>query len=242
MITLFAAGAGFGLPEMSPYVTKTEVQLMMAGLDYRKALGSRETAPMGQAPWIEDAAQAIGDSTFIRAHIERTYDVDLDLGLSGKERAQAWAIERMVENQLGWVSSYFRFLDPTNFATGPARWFDGEAPQMRKALRRGLMEVVAANIYAVGGGRHLPDELAWLGGLSLRALDELLEDKSYLMRDNHPVGVDATAFAMLAAIMTPAFDTPLRREAERYPRLVAYVGRMMARYYPAHPWGLRQAA
>ena len=29
MITLFAAGAGFGLPEISPYVTKTEVQLMI---------------------------------------------------------------------------------------------------------------------------------------------------------------------------------------------------------------------
>ena len=99
MITLFAAGAGFGLPEISPYVTKTEVQLMMAGLTYRKTIGSREAAPKGQLPWIEDAAQVIGDSTFIRVHIERRYDVDLDLGLSGKERAQAWAIERMVENQ-----------------------------------------------------------------------------------------------------------------------------------------------
>lgn len=242
MITLFAAGAGFGLPEISPYVTKTEVQLMMAGLTYRKTIGSREAAPKGQLPWIEDAAQAIGDSTFIRVHIERRYDVDLDLGLSGKERAQAWAIERMVENQLGWVSSYFRFLDPTNFATGPARWFDEAPPHLREGLRRGLREAVAANIRAVGVGRHLPDEVAWLGGLSLRALDELLEDKAYLMRETHPVGVDATAFAMLAAIMTPFFDSPLRREAERYPRLVAYVGRMMARYYPAHPWGLRQAA
>ena len=36
MITLFGFGAGFGLPEMSPFVTKTEVQLRMAGLAYRK--------------------------------------------------------------------------------------------------------------------------------------------------------------------------------------------------------------
>ena len=36
MITLFGFGAGFGLPEISPYVTKTEVQLKMAGLAYRK--------------------------------------------------------------------------------------------------------------------------------------------------------------------------------------------------------------
>ena len=32
MITLFGFGAGFGLPEISPYVTKTEVQLKMAGI------------------------------------------------------------------------------------------------------------------------------------------------------------------------------------------------------------------
>ena len=162
MITLFAAGAGFGLPEISPYVTKTEVQLMMAGLHYRKTKGSRETAPKGQLPWIEDAAQAIGDSTFIRAHIEQKYDIDLDMGLSGKERAQAWAIERMIENQLGWVSAYFRHLDQANFAKGAARWFDQAPEHLRDELRRGLLEAIAANVRAVGVGRHLREEVTWL--------------------------------------------------------------------------------
>ena len=113
---------------------------------------------------------------------------------------------------------------------------------MRDDIRRGLLEAVAGNVRAVGVGRHLREEVVWLGSLSLRSLDELLEDKAYLMRDSHPVGVDAAAFAVLAGILTPFFDSPLRREAESYPRLVDYAGRMMARFYPAHPWGLRQAA
>ena len=36
MIVLYGGGPNFGLPEVSPYVTKTEVQLKMAGLAYRK--------------------------------------------------------------------------------------------------------------------------------------------------------------------------------------------------------------
>lgn len=241
MITLFTLGAGFGLPELSPYVTKTEVQLMMAGLDYRKALGQRETAPKGQLPWIEDDGERIGDSTFIRAHIERKYEADLDAGLSSRQRAEAWAIERMIENQLGWASGYFRFMDADNFAKGPAHWFDGAPEPLREGLRQGLREAVGANIRAVGVGRHSRDEIVWLGTLSLRALDEFLADKPYMMAE-HPTGVDAIAFGVLAGLLTPFFDSPLRREAERHETLVAYVDRMMERFYPAHPWRLSQAA
>jgi hypothetical protein len=36
MNTLYGFGAGFGLAEIGPFVTKTLVQLKMAGLAYRK--------------------------------------------------------------------------------------------------------------------------------------------------------------------------------------------------------------
>jgi hypothetical protein len=51
-----------------------------------------------------------------------------------------------------------------------------------------------------------------------------------------PAGVDATAFGMLACVLTPFFDTPLRRAAERHANLVDYVARLMRRYYPEHHW------
>jgi glutathione S-transferase len=49
-------------------------------------------------------------------------------------------------------------------------------------------------------------------------------------------GVDAAAFGILACVATPFFDTPLRRAVEAHPNLIAYVARMMQRYYPEHPW------
>src|SRR6185437_8038594 len=97
-IILYGGGPAFGLPEVSPYVTKTEVQLQLAGLAYEKKPSRPEQSPKGQLPWIEDGETRIADSTFIRAYLERRYGFDLDEGLSAAERGQAWAIERMLEN------------------------------------------------------------------------------------------------------------------------------------------------
>ena len=58
MITLYGFGAGFGLPEISPFVTKTEVQLKMAGLAYRKERAKPPASPKGQLPYIVDEAES----------------------------------------------------------------------------------------------------------------------------------------------------------------------------------------
>lgn len=240
-ITLFGGGPGFGLPETSPYCTKAEVQLKMAWLPYRKEKALPDASPKGQLPFIEDAGMQIADSTFIRAHIENKYGFDFDRGLDANGRAQAWAIERMLENQLQFVSVYFRWLDPINFAKGPAHFFDNSPEAIRDKLRHDVQARVADNMKAVGITRHAPDEIVWLGERSLMALSALLDNKRYLFGDR-PCGTDATAFAMLAGVLTPFFESPLRRRAEIYTNLVDYTGRMMSDYFPDHPWKQAVAA
>ena len=227
MIALYGFGPGFGLPEISPYVTKAEVQLKMAGLPYRKARGRPDASPKGQLPFIEDGGERVADSTFIRAHIEATYGVDLDVDLSPMERAQAWALERMIENHLGWCMVHARWVLKANFDKGPSHFFDAAPVGVREAAWRN----VNANVKAVGVGRHSDDEIADLGEKSLDALSHILGDKRFLMGDQ-AVAVDAVAFAMLAAILTPFFDSPLRRRAERFANLVVYRDRLMRRFYP----------
>lgn len=235
MITLYGTGPHFGLPDASPYVTKTEVQLKLLGLPFKKLQAQPSDSPKGQVPFIDDNGERIADSTFIRAYLEQKHKVDLDTGLDARQRAEAWAIERMLENHFGWVMTYTRWIMPDNFAAGPAHFFDQAPEPVREQLRKDVQGRIRDRLFGVGIMRHNEAEILELGVRSLTALSDLLGDRPYLMGRN-PTGVDATAFAMLAAILTPFFDSPLRRKAETFTTLVAYVDRMMKRYYPAHTW------
>jgi glutathione S-transferase len=228
-IILYGFGPGFGLPEVSPFVTKTEVQLKMAGLPYTKERSRPDASPKGQLPFISDDGVTIADSTFIRVHIEKKYGVDFDAGLDARQRAEAWAIERMIEHHLNPAMAYARWLLPENFDKGPGRLF------VPPTAHEEVLGRVAAAMKAQGIARHAPQETAELGDRSLSALSALLADKPYLM-GTRPVGVDATAFGALAAILTPFFDSPLRRKAENYANLVAYATRLMKHHYPEHRW------
>jgi glutathione S-transferase len=228
MITLYAFGPNFGLPDPSPFVLKTEVQLKMAGARYQVEYAGPPRGPKVKLPAIEEDGVLIGDSVFIRDHIERTRGIDLDAGLTADQRAIGWAVERMCEEQLYWALLHLRWAVPENFARGPSVFF-GAAPDEVK--EQGRRRVIAA-LHAHGLGRHTPDEIADLADRSLSALATLLGDKPFLFGDL-PAGADASAFGAVAAILTPFFDSPVRTAAERHANLVAYRDRMMDRYYPA---------
>ena len=241
MITLYGFGPGFGLPEISPFVTKTEVQLKMAGLDYRKARAMPPASPKGQLPFIDDDGQTIADSTFIRAHIERKYGFDFDAGLSREARAQAWACERMIEHHVYWALVGARWVDPENFAKGPAHFFDGAPDDRRERLREDAQFRVAENYLLSGLGRHAPDDDVELALRSILALSVQLSDKPYLMGDR-PCGMDATAFGALAGILTPFFASNLRNRVLEFENLTAYVDRMMRQHYPEFAWARQREA
>jgi glutathione S-transferase len=89
MITLYGFGPAFGLPDPSPFVMKAELLLKMAGLPYKADTGGMRKAPKGKLPYIVDDGEAVGDSTFIRWHIEKKYQIDFDRGLTPEQRAIA---------------------------------------------------------------------------------------------------------------------------------------------------------
>jgi glutathione S-transferase len=226
MLTLYGFGPAFGLPDPSAFVMKSQVQLKMAGLAYKFERAAPRDAPKGKIPFIKVGAHRVGDSTFIRAHIEKHHHFDFDKGLCTVERSLAWAMERMLEDHLYFAILHMRWMDDENWQKGPLHFFDGAPESVATAARERVREM----LHAHGIGRHSSEEIAQLGGRSLSALSAFLGDKPYLMGEA-PSGADATAFGMVAAALTPFFSGELQRRAQAHPNLVAYRDRMMRQYY-----------
>ncbi len=208
MITLYGFGAGFGLPEISPFVTKTEVQLKMAGLAYRKQRAMPPASPKGQLPYIDDDGQSVAEFDLHPRAYRAQIWLRFRLGLDRPARAQAWAFERMIESHVYWALVGARWVDPENFAKGPAHFFDGAPEDRREKLREDAQFRVAENYLLSGLGRHAPDDDVELAARSLLALSVQLGDKPYLMGEK-PSGTDATAFGALSGILTPFFDSEI---------------------------------
>jgi glutathione S-transferase len=231
MITLYTFGPAFGLPDPSPFVTKAEVLLKMAGLPYRTDTKGFSRAPKGKLPYICDGEDIIADSTFIRLHLEKRYNIDFDEGLSPKERGFAWAVEKMCEDHLYWLLVHARWVDDANFKRGPAKFFDQAPAPVRPFVKWLIRRRIRQAMYGQGTSRYSESERTILSDRTFASLSAILGDKSYIMGDR-PCGADATVFAFLLGALCPIFDDVMRTSAESYSNLRDYCARLSRQYYP----------
>ena len=231
MITLYTFGPAFGLPDPSPFVTKAEVLLKMAGVPYRTDTTGFNKAPKGKLPYIDDGGAIVADSTFIRMHLEKNYGVDFDKGLSPAERGVAWAFEKLCEDHLYWVGLHARWIVDANFNKGPRTFFDNVPAPLRPLVVAMVRRQVRRNLWGHGMGRHTIAEMEQLAARDIGAIADFLADKLYLMGEA-PSGADATVFPFVAHALCPLFETAILNCAERRANLVAYRDRMMLQYCP----------
>jgi glutathione S-transferase len=232
MIRLFGFGPAFGLPDPSPFVTKVEVLLKMAGVPYEKARGDFKTNPKGKIPYIIDEGQVVGDSTLIRFHVEQKYGFDFDAGVSKSDIGAAWAVEKLCEDHLYWAVVKQRWMDDDNFERGPAVFFKGIPGLIRPLIVGMVRRKVRRNLFGQGFGRFSEAEGRAIVARSFARVADYLEGRDFL-GGAQPCGSDATLFAFLASALTPTLFTGYpTEEARKHPALAAYVARMQARYYP----------
>jgi len=231
MITLYGSGPNFGLPDASPFVTKAEALLRMAKLPFERRLMSFSKAPKRKIPYIDDGGVLLGDSTFIRWHLEQKYAIDLDAGLTAEQRATAWAFEKMAEDNLYWALVHLRWMLPDNFERGPKVFFSSVPAPVRGLVVALVQRQVKKSLYYQGMGRHSRADIERLGIQSIEAIADCLGDKPFFLGER-PTAVDATLFAFVSGALCPTFESPIQEAAWSRDTLRRYVGRMTARYFP----------
>src|SRR6266704_685268 len=94
-------------------------------------------------------------STLIRFHLEKKYRLDLDANLDAKQRAAAWAVERMCEDHLYFAILDMRWIDTVNFNNGLGRTMFGSVPApVRPIVKSMLRRMNAKRLHGHGIGRH----------------------------------------------------------------------------------------
>jgi glutathione S-transferase len=231
MITLYGFGPAFGLPDPSPFVVKATVLLKMAGVDYRLERGDRNKAPKRKIPYIDDAGTLIGDSSFIRWHLEQKHGIDFDKGLTPELRGLAWAVEKMCEDHLYWAIVHQRWTIDANFDKGPRRFFDPLPAPLRPLITKLVRRKIKRDLYGQGFGHHTRAEVETLAIRDIEALAAILGDKPFLFGPE-PCGADATVFGFVSSALCDRFDSPIVAAAQRHANLVAYRDRGLQRWYP----------
>lgn len=231
MLTLYVSGPNFGLPDASPFVSKVEILLKMAGLEYRVERANFRKAPKGKIPYLADGELVLGDSTFIRWHLEKTRNIDFDAHLTAADQATAWAYEKLCEEHLYWAIVDSRWSTPANFDKGPRTFFNDAPAVIRPFVIAMINRNVRRNLKGQGMGRHTRADIERLATRDLDALAAFIGGKSWLMGER-PCGADAAVWSMVAGALCPHFDTPIRDAAERHANLIAYRDRGMARWFP----------
>jgi len=225
--------AAFGLPCPSPFCTKAEILLKMAGVDYEDVRANDPRKGLkGKLPALEIDGTLIGDSELIRFELERRTGHDFDAGLSDEQKSVSHAMARMVEERLYWAIVHSRWMDGRNFGVIRESFFASMPPIVRNIIPIVARRQVKGYLHGQGLGRHTTEEVMAFGVMDIEALAVQLGQKPWMMGD-HPTSLDATVWSHLANITIPQHESsPLGTAVRQHENLMTYIGRGMTQWYP----------
>jgi glutathione S-transferase len=217
---------------MSPFVTKAEVLLKMAGCDYQCKTGGYAQAPKSKLPYLQTGEDIIDDSTLIRFYLEQKHQINFDAALSPAERGIAWAFEKMLEEHLYYISLRDRWAIDANFDKGPRKIFKRIPALIRGLVIWKVRRKMNAKLRFQGIALHTEADIIQLAKKDLDALADFLADKPYLMGDQI-CAADATVYAFMRSALCPLFDSAMHQYALSKPNLIRYCDRLSKKFYPA---------
>ena len=220
MITLYSYPELFGVPDNNGYGLKVFAFLKLAGVPFvHEHLFDASAAPRGQLPYIVDDGEAIGDSDAIIAHLIRKYALDIDDGLTVRQRDTGLLVTRMLDD-LYWVMSYSRWKDERFW---PA-FRDALLLEHPSLTEDGLCKAKDFNsqrYYYQGIGRYAPPAAYARGLADLAVLANLIPASGYVFGPR-PASLDAGIYGFIANIYFYPIETPLKEFVAAQANLVRH--------------------
>lgn len=235
MIRVFNFHPAWGLPSPSAFAVKLETWLRMSGIPYECEYVQRPMdSPKGTIPWIEDGETVMADSGFIIEYLKGKHGDQLNDGLSPELLATGHAVRRMLEENLGRIIGYTRWLTDENWPETREVGFGAMEEPWKSDISEKAREKIREDMILHGIGRHTADEVQSIGLRDVQAVETLLGDKPWLL-DDRPREVDATVFGVIVQFIVP----PLRCAISDYARsslaLRGYCDRVLQAYFSEYP-------
>ncbi|HET6346675.1 MAG TPA: glutathione S-transferase N-terminal domain-containing protein, partial [Myxococcota bacterium] len=170
----------WGLPDLSPFVTKLDCYLRMTGTKFEyqpMPPDGLASYPQGKAPYIDYEGQKLGDSSEIIAALEKKNK--LDGHLLPEQRALGLLMQRTLERdvyyqivQNRWIQNFDAYCGEMGKATGaPADFFKGAL----KPVADGYVTMLKVD----GMGRHPPAFYEKRVLQDFEAIDTFMGSKPY---------------------------------------------------------------
>jgi glutathione S-transferase len=231
MIDVFGVRPAWGLPCVSPYVTKLVYWLRWHRVPHRLRSQPLATltidSPTGKLPYVVwPDGRRLADSSAIIAALA----LGDEAGLDGSQRAQSLAFTRLIDEHLVWHA----VIEP--------RWADNDGwPRYRPAvLGEDVPDAVAAAIRAqiieqwrgCGLGRLPAAQRADRARADVDALADRLGQQPFLLGDD-PCRADAALAALVDHALSAPFASAAREAIAGHPTLRTHADRWRAGMAPA---------
>lgn len=236
MIYLYGFGPAWGLPDLSPFVTKVANYLVMADLPHQLVRQSLDTlkqdSPNGKLPYLDDGQIRVADSARIIQDLRRRYGDRLDARLTPVQLAIGHAYLRMIEESTYWSGIiYPRWRTEATFEVylPHLAGTDDITPERREQLLQ-LRERIADQLDKQGTGLRSQQDVEQCFAEDIEAVSVQLGDKPFFL-DSAPSSIDASLYATLRHVTDAPWDWFGRDFVLSKTNLVDYTARMRERFH-----------
>ena len=138
----------------------------------------------------------------------------------------------LAEN-LARIIGYTRWLTEENWPATREVGFGQMDEPWRSDISAKARERIREDMHLHGIGRHTSDEVQRIGLQDVKAIEELLGDKTFLI-DDRPREVDASLFGILVQFIIPPLRCGISDYARNSKTLTRYCENILAKYFPDH--------